>query len=155
MLPRMSFFISLALSLGLASHGLVAQDKQSPESAEHAVQRVVDRLFDGMRAKDAQALLKLFLPDARLGTSGVNDWVDQVSKSNAFLDEVTYDEVILIDEGLAMAWTPYTLYVDGELHHCGVDVFVMRLGAAGWKILQLDDTRRTDDCPNPNAKAKY
>ncbi len=115
-------------------------------SAEQAVLAVVDRLFDGMRDKDADQLASVFAPEARLGTNGVDGFVASVLQSERHLDEVTFDETVLIDGDLAMAWTPYNIFVDGEFHHCGVDLFVMRHDGDDWRITQLDDTRRTEDC---------
>ncbi len=117
-----------------------------------AVQAVVEELFDAMREKDAGRLQALFLPEARLGTRNPEGWISNVGSSTAMLDEVTYDETIMIDGDLAMAWTPYTLYVDDVLHHCGVDVFVMQRAEGAWKILQLNDTRRTEDCSDPRGR---
>lgn len=121
--------------------------------ADSDVLGVVDALFDAMREKDGTALKQLFTDDARLGKNPVDGWIKQVSVSKAYLDEVTYDETVMIDEDLAMAWTPYTIYIDGDLHHCGIDVFLMRRDESAWKIFQLDDTRRTTDCPDPGGSA--
>ncbi|GAB5412816.1 MAG: hypothetical protein Cons2KO_04190 [Congregibacter sp.] len=130
---------------------IAAQNTEQSTAAAAAVQATVDRLFDAMRAKDAAALRTLFLPEARLDTSDVDAWVQQVSGSSAYLDEVTYDEIIVVDQDLAMAWTPYTLYVNEVLHHCGVDAFILRMTEGEWKILQLNDTRRKESCPDPRS----
>jgi hypothetical protein len=45
-----------------------------------------------------------------------------------------------------MAWTPYNIFIDGDFHHCGVDLFVMRRVDDTWRITHLDDTRRTEGC---------
>lgn len=116
------------------------------QSDEEAVLAVVTTLFDGMREKDEAKLRSVFLPEARLGTDGVDGFVTSVLGAAAHLDEVTFDETVLIDGPLAMAWTPYNIFVNGNFQHCGVDVFVMRLVEGEWKILQLDDTRRRDGC---------
>lgn len=107
---------------------------------------VVTAVFDGMRAKDAALLRAQFSPDARLGTTPVEDFISGVTSSTAHLDEVTFDETVLIDAGLAMAWTPYNIFIDGEFHHCGVDLFVMKYSGERWLIHHLDDTRRTEGC---------
>ncbi|MFT4768408.1 MAG: hypothetical protein ACI8RN_001544 [Glaciecola sp.] len=116
------------------------------EDQEQQVLKAVTSLFDGMRAKDADTLRSAFLPEGRLGTDGTEAWITQVSNSDAYLDEVTFDETVLVDDGMAMAWTPYNLFVNGEFHHCGVDIFSLRKAEGQWKILQLDDTRRTEGC---------
>lgn len=131
--------------LAYAASGLPASTA-SAQPDEQAVRNVVTALFDGMRSKDAPALRQLFLPEARLGTNPVDSWIEQLQGSEAYLDEVTFDETVLIDGDLAMAWTPYNLFVDDSFHHCGVDLFVMRRSEGQWKILQLNDTRRTENC---------
>ena len=111
-----------------------------------AVLAVVQRLFDGMREKEASMLEAVFAPDARLGTRDAKIFIEGVVSSERYLDEVTFDETVLIDQDLAMAWTPYNLFVDGEFHHCGVDLFVLRRTESGWHITHLDDTRRSEGC---------
>lgn len=113
---------------------------------EARVLGTVTTLFDAMRAKDRDALRNAFLPEGRLGTDSTEGWISSVSSSQAYLDEVTFDELVLIDDTMAMAWTPYNLFVNNEFHHCGVDVFTLRKIEDQWKILQIDDTRRTEDC---------
>jgi hypothetical protein len=116
------------------------------DGARAAVLDVVGTLFDGMRAKDETKLRSVFAADARLGTDGVDSFILGVLESGRHLDEVTFDETVLTDGDLAMAWTPYNIFIDGMFHHCGVDLFVLRRGDQGWKITHLDDTRRTDAC---------
>jgi hypothetical protein len=107
---------------------------------------VVQRLFDGMRARDGATLSSVFAAEARLGTQAVAGFIEQVVAGERHLDEVTFDETVLIDGDLAMAWTPYNIYVDGQFHHCGVDLFVMRRLDGHWLITHLDDTRHTEGC---------
>ena len=114
------------------------------QTDEAAVLEVVTRLFDGMREKDEAKLRSVFMPEARLGTNSIDGFIRQVVGGAATIDEVTFDETVLIDRDLAMAWTPYNVYVDGTFIHCGVDLFVMRRIEGEWKILQLDDTRHSD-----------
>ena len=120
---------------------------EEPRDKESAlVLSVVTTLFDGMRSKDSQKLRSVFSEGASLGETPVEKFIEGVLASKALLDEVTFDETVLIDGELAMAWTPYNLFVDGVFHHCGVDVFVMRKSDGEWKIRYLDDTRRGEGC---------
>lgn len=121
---------------------------------ESQVLGTVTALFDAMRAKDGDALRNAFLPEGRLGTDSTEGWINSVSSSQAYLDEVTFDEVILIDDTVAMAWTPYNLFVNKAFHHCGIDVFTLRKVKDQWKILQIDDTRRTEGC-DPERRGNY
>lgn len=147
---RISRFLTARLFAVLLVTATAGSLLQAPTAAaqadEQAVLNVVTALFDAMRSRDAAALGQLFLPEARLGTSAVDSWIEQVQNSTAYLDEITFDETVLVDGDLAMAWTPYNLFVDDSFHHCGVDLFVMRRSEGQWKILQLNDTRRTENC---------
>lgn len=137
------FFAALSVSL-LASTATLAEHHEGTD--HEAVLAVVTALFDGMRGRDEAKLRSVFGEEARLGTQGVDGFIERVVTGERFLDEVTFDETVLIDGDLAMAWTPYNLFVDDVFHHCGVDLFVMKLSDEGWRITQLDDTRRTEGC---------
>ncbi len=132
--------LSITILLGvLAANACLADTRDD-------VMTVVDNVFDGMRAKDAALLLEQFDETAKIGAMSAGDFATAVSESQAHLDEVTFDETVLIDGDLAMAWTPYNIFVDGEFHHCGVDLFVMKHNGERWLIHQLEDTRRTEGC---------
>ncbi|WOJ94723.1 nuclear transport factor 2 family protein [Congregibacter variabilis] len=137
---------SLRLATPLLCVLLAGTPLAHAQDQKQQVLQAVTALFDAMRAKDADALDSAFLPEGRLGTKGTQAWIAQVASSDAYLDEVTFDETVLVDDKMAMAWTPYNLFVNGEFHHCGVDVFSLRKSEGQWKILQLDDTRRTEGC---------
>ena len=137
------FVLSFSVCMTAGGAALVAHH----EGSEHeAVLAVVTTLFDGMRGRDEAKLRSVFAESARLGTQGVDGFIERVVGGERYLDEVTFDETVLIDGDLAMAWTPYNLFVDDEFHHCGVDLFVMKRSDEGWRITQLDDTRRTEGC---------
>lgn len=123
------------------------------ESAEAEVLAVVTTLFDGMREKDEAALRSVFHADARLHTAAapdrgtpIEDFLRGVLSGPAHLDEVTFDERVLVDGALAVAWTPYNFFADGQFSHCGVNAFTMVRTDDGWKILQIVDTRVREGC---------
>jgi len=129
--------VSIVLAPGIAA---------ASDDPHGAVLGVVKTLFDGMRNRDEASLRAVFAPEARLGKDGIEGFITAVTTGERHLDEVTFSETVLIDGDLAMAWTPYNLFIDGEFHHCGVDLFVMRRREDRWLITQLDDTRRTEGC---------
>ena len=141
----------LVMAAVLAGTGAAAVAEEPGSSGartgdEAAVLAVVGALFDGMRAKDGDLIRSQFADGARLGNLSTDDFVSRVTGSDALLDEVTFDEIVLIDDDLAMAWTPYNLFIDGALHHCGVDLFTMRRSSGRWLIAHLEDTRGTEGC---------
>ena len=43
-----------------------------------------------------------------------------------------------------------TFYLDGAVRHCGINSIELLKSAEGWKITQLSDTRRRENCPDPH-----
>lgn len=53
---------------------------------------------------------------------------------------------IKIDGAMAISWTPYKLFFNGQFYHCGVDVFTLVKRENGWKIMGITDTPRKNNC---------
>lgn len=128
------------------------------QSDERAVVAVVERLFDGMRAKDTTMMRSTFDASARLygkgrdGTIGgnpVDGFIASIGRTERYVDEKIFAPVVHIDGDLATVWTFYTLHVDGTFSHCGVDAVLLYRTADGWKIVSLADTRRQEPCEPP------
>lgn len=147
----------LAVAFALAASGVAGVGAQ--ESDDEAVLATVRTLFDGMREKDGAKISGVLHEGAQLNSAGrdreghrrvmvtpMESFIANVIGAEAYLDEVTFDERVLVDGDLAMAWTPYNLFVDGSFSHCGVDLFVMTRTDEGWKILNITDTRRREGC---------
>lgn len=129
------------------------------QTPEDEVLAVVEALFDAMRDKDGERMATFFHSDARLTTTAGGDdgatvqstpistWLEGVASAEIDLDERIGGERILVDAGLATAWTPYAFFAGGEFSHCGVNAFQLVRLDDGWKVLQVTDTRRRDDCP--------
>lgn len=145
------------LDLGGAGEAPV-ESPPLPTADEVAVEAVVRELFDHMRAGDAAAMAALFHPDVRLVTTGVQDgvptarvvpasaWLESVGGSERELDERLYELEVAVAEGLAYVWTEYSLFVDGAFSHCGVDLVDLVRTDAGWRIIQIADTRKQEGC---------
>ena len=143
---RRSLTAGNRLLLGAMALTVSVAAATAESDARDPVLAVVDTLFDGMRDKDPELLRSVFAPGTLVGDSDVETFVSNVLAATAHLDEVTFDETVLVDGDLAMAWTPYNIFVDGTFHHCGVDLFVMKRQDGAWKITALEDTRRTEGC---------
>lgn len=128
--------------------------------AEAEVRRAVDQLFDGMRKNDSLMVKAVMAPKARLLTVADKDGQAVVQETpmsefykavgtprGVVLDERLLRYEVRIDGLLATAWTPYEFYVGDKYSHCGVDAFQLCRTAEGWKIIQITDTRRKDNCP--------
>lgn len=120
----------------------------------------IKQLFEGMRQVDSTMLMPLFEPNATLESVYFNKVGETVSRSSEIAgfitavgqpreqlwDERIHDYDINIDGPLAIAWTPYSFYVDDTLSHCGVNVFTFVKQGNEWKIRQIKDTRKKTDC---------
>ena len=126
------------------------------QTAEDEVRAVVDALFDAMRASDSAAVRELFHPEMdKMASSGVRDGVAGVGfvAISGFVEAVggaepgAFDEKIgpaeiRIDDNLATVFTPYAFHYNGNLSHCGVNVFLIARVGEDWRIVGLADTRR-------------
>ncbi|MDT8435195.1 MAG: nuclear transport factor 2 family protein [Gemmatimonadota bacterium] len=154
---------SLAALLGAApASGQEAGDGRAAPDAdrEAAVVAVIDGLFDAMRSADADGVHAAFHPELRrLASVGERDGAPAVgygdleafaaSVGNAApgdLDERTGPPEIRFDDDLATVHVPYTFYYQGQVRHCGMNVFHLAPTPEGWKIVGLVDTRRTGAC---------
>lgn len=130
------------------------------QSAEDSIKATINQLFDGMKNADAGALKEAFADSAIVQTIGrnkegqtiirtdaVRDFMDQVGKmpKGAADERITF-ETIKIDGPLAVAWTPYKFYYNGNFSHCGVNSFQLVRVSGKWKIQYLIDTRRRQGC---------
>jgi hypothetical protein len=61
-------------------------------------------------------------------------------------DEKTRNEVVHVDGPLAVVWTDYAFFAGQKFSHCGVDAFQLARTPAGWRIVALADTRKTEGC---------
>lgn len=120
----------------------------------------IKQMFEGMRQVDSTMLIPLFESDAKLESvffnkngetesrsSEIAGFITAVGKPREQLwDERIHHYDINIDGPLAIAWTPYSFYVDDTLSHCGVNVFTFVKQGSEWKIRQIRDTRKKADC---------
>lgn len=147
-----------AAFLMLSAQTSKAQHTASP--AIDSVKAAVNNLFTAMKGSDSVALIRCFTPGAVLQTvvkdkqglvnvrteaiSGFASSIGQLPKDAAD-ERITFD-VVKVDGDLAIAWTPYKFYYQGNFLHCGVNSFqLVRLGGE-WKIQYIIDTRRKAGC---------
>ena len=155
---RSTTFIALLSILFLMS---AKSSSSKPDKKEKkAVQAVIDKLFDSMRAGDGEGVRAVFTPDATLKTIFVKDGkpilhadgtVEKFATAVGTPHEKVWDErissyEIQIDGNLASVWTPYQFYAGDTFSHCGVNAFQLFKSENGWKIFHIADTRRQSDC---------
>ncbi len=130
-------------------------------NSEKEVIDVVKKMFDGMRQSDTIAVRAVFHKDARMQTSFIDRKTNKPRLSEGSLDGFlkalgaphpeVWDEKIWsyetrIDGNLASVWTDFTFYLDDKMSHCGVNAFHLVNTSEGWKITQITDTRRWENC---------
>ncbi len=142
------------LLMGATSPGRVeGQDEAGARAA-------IAQLFEGMRTANPDMVRQLFAADARfaildddadpsIGVRSVEEWISSIGASEGRWNEQVYDLDVRVDGNMASIWAPYTFYLDGSVRHCGINSIELLHDADGWKVTQLSDTRRTENCPDP------
>jgi hypothetical protein len=156
--PLRTLLVLGCLAASAATSPLQAQEGAS---AEEDALAVVVRLFDGMRDRDRATLESVFHESARLMSAGERDGVpgvgetpiprfieNIVSSEGPILDERLYNPEVRVDGNLATVWVEYDFYRGEQFSHCGYDAFQLAMTPAGWKIIQITDTRRREGCPD-------
>lgn len=154
MIARITFLLALALPV----RQLVAQaDTKAPLAA-------VERMFEGMRTADSGMTRSAFAEGARFASvdnratppvvrfESIDGWIAAIAGSNKRWNEQIYDVEVKVDGHMAFAWAPYTFYLDGAVRHCGINAIDLLRDGTGWKVTQIADTRRRDNCPDPLGK---
>jgi ketosteroid isomerase-like protein len=149
-----------AAAIILAASAVPPSDA-SAQSPRDEVIAAITQVFDGMRAANPAMVSAVFAPDARfavirtrnmpptIGAQDVSSWIGAIGESNGDWDEQIYDMEVHVDGSMASAWAPYTFYLSGEISHCGINSIELLKDAEGWKVTQISDTRRTENCPDP------
>lgn len=134
---------------------------QETSADETAVIATVQRLFDGMRANDADMVRSVLADGAVLirteGQDGepatsigsMGGFADAVGSAPQSMDEPFWDYVVQVHDHLATVWTKYAFYFGGTFSHCGYDAFILARSADGWKIAAIGDTRENENCELP------
>jgi hypothetical protein len=128
---------------------------------EKAVKSTIERFFEGFHQRDT-ALMRSALgadihmqrigkdPDGKpvLRNESIGDFLTSMANlpDTLQIQERLLDYQIQTDGAMAHAWTPYEFYLQGKLHHCGVNSFQLFHDGEGWRIIYLVDTRRVADC---------
>ncbi|GAB3549789.1 nuclear transport factor 2 family protein [Spirosoma fluminis] len=129
---------------------------------EAAVKTTIKLLFDGMRKGDSTQVKNAFAPTATLQTitkfkegavSVRNEDIRKFAASVVKYPPLALDErlsaiEVKIDAELATAWTPYVFYLQDKKSHCGVNAFTLIKENGNWRIQNIIDTRRKDNCPD-------
>lgn len=130
------------------------------QTSVDSVKISVSNLFAAMKNSDSAAVMNCFTDSAIMQTiardktggtiiknENVADFVKIIGSmpKNAADERIVFD-IIKVDGPLAIAWTPYKFYFNGQFSHCGVNSFQLVRQNGKWKIQYLIDTRRKQGC---------
>ncbi len=128
------------------------------ETERAAVIGVVETFFEAMTAKDVDRMRRIMTPDGilygyREGPDGLlvirpshNDYLKNLSTSEGELIERFWEPKVMLHDRMAIVWTPYDFYRDGEFSHCGINNFNFLKTEEGWKITGVIFSMERDDC---------
>lgn len=63
-----------------------------------------------------------------------------------FLERM-WNPVVHVEGGVAVVWTPYDFFLNGEFSHCGIDVFSLLKGGRGWQVTAITYNVVREGCP--------
>lgn len=122
---------------------------------------MVETFFEGFHKGDATIMQSVMATDVTMQTASTNkegkhivstgngqDLLNAISNIPA---DQKWEEKILgynvqIDGNLAHVWTPYEFWLNGAFSHCGANAFTIAKTDAGWKIINVIDSRRRNNC---------
>ncbi|HEY6387429.1 MAG TPA: nuclear transport factor 2 family protein [Candidatus Acidoferrum sp.] len=120
---------------------------------QQAVLAPVTQLFDGMAKRDAATIKKpllsggtmVLMRDGKPSQMTFEDFADRVGKPGTTqIQERIHDPLVRIDHDLAVVWAPFEFLMDGQVDHCGTDLFNLVRTDGKWVIASVADTGRKD-----------
>jgi hypothetical protein len=137
----------LAIFLLLFSSLIFAQNAKNDDVK--AASEIPDKLFAAMRAKNAEAIRALFMPESALVAIDKPRSGEGLSKTRVFtadgfakmiaagqgeyIEKMPYKKTEISGD-LAMVSGRYTFYVGDKFSHCGTNAFHLVRTAEGWRI---------------------
>jgi hypothetical protein len=146
----MSSFPRLCLALCVVA-AIAAGQSAAPE--EQAVLAPVNAMFDGMARRNAAAIKGPLLPGGMMVLMRDGKPVQMTFEAFAGrianpgttqIEERIHDPLIRIDHDLAVVWAPFEFLVNGQVDHCGTDLFNLVRTDGKWLIASVADTGRKD-----------
>lgn len=125
------------------------------------IEKTITLFFEGFHKRDSlkiksvisknftlQSAYKLNDTTSTLQSTNLNDFLYKVVNRNLHnkWEEKLLSFDINIDGILANAWVKYEFWLNDKFSHCGVNSFHLYLSDYGWKIIQLVDSRRKNNC---------
>ena len=154
------FALSMILMLAVYNLGAAQTASKSDPGGEAAAAAVANKLFEAMRAKNAEAIRALFTPEGQLVAVDKPRTGDGLSKTRVFtadafarmiseakapefVERMPQPEVKIFGD-MALVFGRYTFHVGDKFSHCGTNSFHLVRTADGWKIANAASTLEFD-----------
>ena len=156
----MKFQAILLIAILFSSNIILSQtDQNEIESDKEKVQQTINQFIEALNTGDRSKmestlhfslnLLTIYKKDDRsmIIEESKDDLLFAITspRTNVWKEEIISCEIQL-EGDLAQVWAHYTFYLDGKILHCGIDAFQLFKSPDGWKIIQITDTRRKENC---------
>lgn len=118
----------------------------------------VNTFFEAMSKNDADLAASVMIEDGVLygyaegaeSSDLIRIPIDQFlegwkTRTDSVLERI-WDVEVLVHRRLAVAWTRYDFFVNGEFHHCGVNSFNLIHTGDRWKITGVTFSVETQSC---------
>jgi D-alanyl-D-alanine carboxypeptidase len=125
---------------------------------EVAVMKVVNQLFAGMEAKQADQLRRIFTPEGRLVSVyarqdesvvrqlSLEDFVKLAMEAKEPFRERMFEPEVRVRGDMATVWGRYDFHVGQRLTNCGYNSFQLMRVRQEWKIINIASTIITQGC---------
>jgi serine/threonine protein kinase len=160
-MPCLTLFAGFLAILSLS--GCVSAKARRPNTdvapvEEAAVLAAIDGFFESMASRDTATFAAFQTPDGMTYAQRLDDgqWVlkrrsnQELIKAHeegiAAVAETYWEPTVMIRGPLAIVWAPYEYRRDGEVSHCGIDVFNMLKIDGRWVVGNAMWTIEPDAC---------
>jgi hypothetical protein len=149
----------LALLTTSLVYPLAAQEAPRDPELTAEVSAVAYGFLEALSATDTATLAGLLAPEAmiysvREGDSGSSfgvvsreAFLESLGGEEQSLLERMWNPTVLVQDRVAMVWTPYDFHLNGRFSHCGIDVFTLLRGDEGWQVASITYNVVRDGCP--------
>ena len=148
----MTSMILLAATMAIAD--------PAPFDERAQIMAAVDRVIAAINSNDAEALRQIAIPEgmnislryqpdgsATLRTkSNAQDAAETTTETRKFTEKY-WDPTVLVHNGIAVFWAPYSFDIDGKRSHCGMDQFDFIKVDGQWKLASSMWTVEPNGCP--------
>lgn len=135
---------------------------QSNHPDEKQILQKINQFFEALEKQDTILLKNIVVLNGQ--TTSIRTQNDTLQIRTALFKErmksfvnpqtVIYEKMlsaeVKIYGRIAMAWVPYTLSINENFNHCGIDVFTFFKTLEGWKIVSLDYSVEPSVCSEEN-----